>query len=341
MIDVVRTDRFEDWCQAVTEAFVPLDASRRDGGPFHGELRGATLGALRLYQVEAGSHRVRRTSRLIAAERGDYYKLGLQCRGGSVLSQDGRSVALRPGDFSVYDTTRPYTFTFDDPCRLLVLIFPRALLGLPAAGVGRLTATRFSGAGGLGGLISSFLTRAAEVLDDVDERDAHRLGGNVLDLLTTGLAGHLETRPADPDVARRALFTRAVAYVDTHLGEPGLTPGVIAAVLHISPRYLYKLFQSEGVTVASWVRRRRLEACGRDLRDPLLASCPVSLIGARRGLTDAAHFSRLFHAAYGLSPRDYRARQALCAQGQDVRPFLPGPWRGGTDGRPGGADHRR
>ncbi|GGN94657.1 AraC family transcriptional regulator [Actinoplanes lobatus] len=309
MIDVVRTgdlpeaERFDFWRQAVSEAFVPLDASRTGSGAFRGELRGAGLGPIRLYQVDADGHQVRRTSRLIAAEQGDYFKLGLQRHGGSVLAQDGRGAVLRPGDFTVYDTTRPYTFTFGDPGRLLVLIFPRTLLGLSADDVGRLTATRFSGRAGLGALISSFLIRAADVLDDVDVRDNHRLGANVVDLLTTALAGRLDLRPEDPDTVRRALFTRAVAHIDQHLGDAWLAPDQIAAALHISTRYLQKLFQAEGVTVSACVRQRRLEACRHDL---LLTARPVSAIASRWGLPDAAHFSRLFRATYGASPREYR-----------------------------------
>ncbi|WP_433378254.1 helix-turn-helix domain-containing protein [Actinoplanes sp. CA-142083] len=321
MIDVVSTEelppaeRFDYWRHAVSEAFVPLDASRTGSGAFRGELRGASLGPLRLYQVDADSHQVRRTSRLISAEQGDYFKLGLQRAGGSVLVQDGRDAVLRPGDFAVYDTTRPYTFSFDDPCELLVLIFPRALLGLSAGDVGKITATRFSGTAGLGGLISSFLARAADVLDDVDVRDNQRLGTNVLDLLTTALAGHLDTRPADPGAVHRALFTGAVTYIDRHLGDAWLTPDQVAAAQHISTRYLHKLFQAEGATVSAWIRRRRLEACRHDL---MATARPVSAIGARWGLPDAAHFSRLFRAAYGASPRDFRAlSQALCAGEQD------------------------
>jgi AraC-like DNA-binding protein len=355
MIDVVSTadlpkaERFDYWRHAVSETFVPLDATRAGGGDFHGELRGASLGALRLYRVDADGHRVRRTNRLISAEPGDYFKLGLVLDGGAAIRQDGRTAVLEPGDFAVYDTARPYALTHDEPGRLLVLIFPRPLLGLSTDDLARVTATRFSGATGLGGLISSFLSRAADVLDDVDVRDNRRLGTTVLDLLTTGLAGRLDARPADPDAAGRALFTRAAEYIDRHLGETGLTPDRIAAALHISTRYLHKLFRAEGTTVSAWVRRLRLEACGHDLRDPLLAGRPVSVIGARWGLPDAAHFSRLFRAAYGVGPRDYRewhaalgrSGQGLCAPGQDTPVAGAAGWPRGTVGGAGRTDHRR
>jgi hypothetical protein len=87
---------------------------------------------------------------------------------------------------------------------------------------------------------------------------------------------------------------------------------------YISVRYLHKLFELEETTVADWIRRRRLEACHRDLRDPALADQPVSTIAARRGLTSAAHFSRAFRSVYGITPTEYR-RLAL-APGASAQP---------------------
>jgi AraC-like DNA-binding protein len=325
--DLPERERFDFWRHLVSETFVPLDAYRTGGGAFRGELRGASLGALRLYQVDSDPHLVRRTPRLIARTAGDYFKLGLQLRGSSVLTQDGRQAALRDGDFAVYDTTRPYTFAFDDPCRLLVLIFPRAMLGLPERQVAALTATTFSGRSGMGALISSFLARAAVVLDDAGVRDNARLATNVLDLLTTALAGQLDARPASPEQARRALYTRTIAFIELHLGEAWLSPAQIADALHISTRYLHKLFHEEGTTVSAWIRQRRLEACRHDLRDPLYAGRPVSAIANRWGLTDAAHFSRLFRATFGASPRDYRF--GCCPE---RGPAVPGPTAPGPAG---------
>jgi AraC-like DNA-binding protein len=99
---------------------------------------------------------------------------------------------------------------------------------------------------------------------------------------------------------------RVHGFIEARLGDPGLSPGTIAAAHSISPRYLYKLFETQGTGVAAWIRRRRLERCRRDLLDPALADRPVSAIAARWGLTNAAHFSRAFRAAYGAAPSEYR-----------------------------------
>ncbi|HYP73799.1 MAG TPA: helix-turn-helix domain-containing protein, partial [Microbacterium sp.] len=89
-----------------------------------------------------------------------------------------------------------------------------------------------------------------------------------------------------------------------------LSPGSIAAAHYISTRHLHGLFQEQGTTVSTWIRMRRLEQCRRDLADPLHAGSPVAAISARWGFVDAAHFSRSFKQAYGVSPSEYRASRA-------------------------------
>jgi AraC-like DNA-binding protein len=342
MPDVARTldlpcgQRFEYWKQVLSSTFVPLEVSSPGGdGDFRGRLRGCELGSLRLIEVRAEAHTARRTLRLVKAAPAGCYKIGLQLRGTSVLIQDGREATLTPGDFTLYDTDRPYTLAFSDPHRMLVLLFPRELLGLPQARLAGLTATRLPGdAGGLATLIGPFLGQMADLIDEVDARGPGvglRLADNVLDLLGTVLTERLDCAPPDPDAAHRAMMLHITSFIEAHLGEADLDPAQIAAAHHISLRQLHKLFHASGTTVAGWIRQRRLEHCGRDLRDPRCAARPVAAIGARWGYPDPAHFSRLFKASYGVGPRDYRAShvfgpggppysgdQAACAGVQDA-----------------------
>ncbi len=314
MADVARTldlpagQRFDFWKAALAHAFVPLEVTRPGNGPdFRGRLDGYDLGALRVCEVRAEPHTALRTRRLVAAAPSGCYKLGLLLRGSAVLIQDGREATLTPGDFALYDTDRPYTLGFACEHRMLILVFPRDLLGMPGEHVARLTATRLPGAQpGLAGLLPPFLTQVADVMDQVGGRAAVRLSGNVLDLLTTVLAERLDRPDAGADSAHRALMLQITAFIEEHLGSPDLSPQLIAAAHHISLRQLHKLFYGSGTTVGGWIRQRRLERCGRDLRDPALAERPVAAIGARWGYPDPAHFSRLFKSAYGVGPRDYR-----------------------------------
>jgi AraC-like DNA-binding protein len=74
----------------------------------------------------------------------------------------------------------------------------------------------------------------------------------------------------------------------------------------MSLRSLHQLFHGEGLTVAGWIRQRRLERCRRDLADPALASRPVAAIAATWGYPNPADFSRAFRAVHGMPPAEYR-----------------------------------
>jgi AraC-like DNA-binding protein len=104
----------------------------------------------------------------------------------------------------------------------------------------------------------------------------------------------------------RALLTRARSFIEEHLSDPQLTPALVAKEIGVSLRQLQNLFAAEESTVADWIRSRRLERCRHDLADLTLGHVPVSKIGSRWGFSNPSHFSKLFRAKYGISPRDYR-----------------------------------
>jgi AraC-like DNA-binding protein len=109
-----------------------------------------------------------------------------------------------------------------------------------------------------------------------------------------------------PESRKHALLTTIQGFIQQHLGDPGLSPGMIAAAHHISLRSLHQLFRDEGLTVGGWIRRRRLERCRRDLSDPLLAARPIAAIAAAWGFSSASDFSRAFRAVHGLPPAEFR-----------------------------------
>jgi AraC-like DNA-binding protein len=128
----------------------------------------------------------------------------------------------------------------------------------------------------------------------------------VLDVVTVALAERMGAPAAVQDVRRDGLVGRIHAFIESHLGDPDLTPAGVAAAHHISLRYLQKLFEPESHGVAGVIRQRRLERCRDDLLDPAQCERPVAGIAARWGFSSAAHFSRVFREAYGLPPAAFR-----------------------------------
>jgi AraC-like DNA-binding protein len=295
------TERVEYWRTALSQAFVPL-AVTPGPDPLAGTLRTARLDGLQVAEVTGSSQTVYRDRALIRRVDPEYYKIGLQLRGRGVVRQDGREAVLTPGEFTVYDTSRPYRLVNAEPFHHLVLMCPRTALKVPERTMAGRTAVRVSGRHGMGALVAPFLIGLAGQLDAVTPAAAPHLTGAVLDMLAAVFTEGEVARPPSAEL----LLTRMRRYIEDHLGDPELTPDAVAAAHHISPRYLRKLFERDNETVAGWIRARRLEHCRRDLGAAQLRDRPVSAVAARWGLLDAAHFSRSFRATYGISPREYR-----------------------------------
>ena len=301
------TNQLEVFRATVTQTFVPLTIEGVESG-FAGTVSHVGIGHMHVADVAAGPHVVRRTGALIRRSDPGFYKLSLQISGRSVLSQDDRQAVLSPGDFVVYDTTRPYELAFPGSFRMIVLMFPRELLQLSALSMNSSTGKCISGRFGLGATISPFIVGAARQAEACSAQAGSRLADAVVDMLSASFVDERDSTDCCAGQGRHQveLLNRIRDYVEDHLSDPELVPSAIAAAHYISPRYLRKLFEAEGDSVTRWIRTRRLDHCRRDLLRADLSDRSVSAIGASWGLTDAAHFSRLFKAAYGLSPRDYR-----------------------------------
>lgn len=306
--DVPAGLRAEYFHEVVGAAVGPLDVRAGDGDEVPDQVRAADLGAVRIGELSASRPGgADRTRRHIQAMDDDLCKVDVVAHGQVVVEQDGRQARLRAGDFAFVDLSRPAHWTNAWSTRVVAIAFPRKLLPLPADDVAGLTAVGLTPDQGPDALFSSTARQLARQVEHLDPAGGARVGTAALDLLTVALAGRLDRHAGLPDdVPGRALVLRVHAFIEDQLTDPELTPVAIARAHHVSLRSLYKLFEGEQRSVAGLIRERRLERSRRDLLDPSLGDVPVSAIAARWGLTNPAHFSRAFRAAYGASPVDYR-----------------------------------
>ncbi|MGW1586331.1 helix-turn-helix domain-containing protein [Streptomyces sp. NPDC002386] len=257
------------------------------GRPPRGVVR--DLGDVRVASVGGGAVAVRGDGR----EPG--WHLLLVRHGDLVLEQEGRTLRAGPGGSVLLDSALPYRLRLAGDSAGLV----SAHLGGRPRAHGRLRTRELGARPDLAVLVAGLLAGLAGERAPHRPGDEQRLGAVVSDLVALLLD---EEDPGDS-----ALLPRIQAYIVRHLPDGGLTPDRVAAAHHISTRYLHRLFQRQGLTVASWIRTQRLERCRRDLHDPGLSRLPVHVIGARWGFAQAADFSRAFRAAYGTTPTCFRA----------------------------------
>lgn len=318
MSTVIRADQVpsadrQDFLTEVTAAtWVPMDCRPLYDVDYQAEFRASGLGPMQVVAMEVMPVVVRRTPELISRADPDMLKMVL-VRGGNtcVVEQDGRQARLSAADIACYDTRRPYQVACgadgDRPTAMMTFMFPPSMLPLCRNQLRGLTAVRIPASTGLGDLTSQFLLHLARNIDHYSPAEAARLSTAALEVLATRLAHELDVRDwGTQETRRHALLTTVQAFIQQHLGDSGLSPAMIAAAHHISLRSLQQLFHDEGLTVAGWIRRRRLECCRRDLSDPAQAARPVAAIAARWGFASAADFSRAFRSVHGLPPAEYR-----------------------------------
>ncbi|WP_347629577.1 helix-turn-helix domain-containing protein [Sphaerisporangium sp. B11E5] len=313
-------ERFDFWREAAADMLIPsmLDSDHSDD--FQARLRLLDLGDVRVSVLRYPPLETCRPASLVRRSDPEGYQFMLTLRGGHRLVHGGADVTSREGRFLLSDTSRPWqgwASGEDGVVEGIMVQVPRAVLPLPAGAVRRLTGVPLCGRTGFGALLGGCLRHMAAAARSLTPADGPHLAGLTVQLLTALCTHHLG-RPARA-CPGTALFLRARAHIEAHLGDPGLTPATLAAACQVSVRHLHRLFRDQGVTVAAWVRHRRLESCRRDLADPALNHRYVHAIAARRGLPDPAAFSRAFRAAYGMSPRDYRRfAQEVVADGEQT-----------------------
>jgi len=304
-------DRVDFFREMTTAVWVPMECRPGLDADYRAEFRASGLGPMQVVVMDIMPTTVHRTPQLISQADPDMLKMLLVCGGGaSAVAQGGQQARLSPGEFALYNTRRPYEVRCgvdDEPTQLLTFMFPPSLLPLSPGRLRDLAAVRIPATSGVGELTSQFLLQLARNIDSYTPADAARLSAAALEILAARLAHELDNRDwGTPETRRHALLTAVQGFIQQHLGDPELSPAAIAAAHHMSLRSLHQLFHEEGLTVAGWIRRRRLECCRRDLSDPALAARPVAAIAARWGFSSASDFSRAFRAGHGVPPAEYR-----------------------------------
>jgi AraC-like DNA-binding protein len=249
--------------------------------------------------------------------------LAVQVAGTTVVEQAGRRAVLRPGDMTVYDATRPYTvrpytvrpYTVRNRAwtQLHHFRIPRDALALPRARLDPLLAVRIgTDTNPLAAAVGSFFATLAgsPALDRPDA--AHAVAEPSIQLVRALLAVHAG---ADDEPLEDALVLGVQQYVRDHLRERDLGPARIAAAHHVSVRQLYAVLARAGIGLRASIQHQRLEECRRELRDPRFAHQAVATIGGRWWFVDPSHFGRVFKAAYGQTPNEWRTARAPGASG--------------------------
>jgi AraC-like DNA-binding protein len=276
-----------------------------DGGNFKGCIEYGNLGAAGICRVRSSSNRYLRQP----APRFDSdapAMLVLQTKGISSFQQDQRRICLAPGDWNIYDTTRPFSITSDGDSEHLVFLHRHAesrrvlqlLADMPRRSFG-----------------SNGIERAARDLMLVTFRECGRMscrsGEVAAEALLRMMHAAIEEAAETQAAPVQSLRDQIIAFIDARVADDDLAVGTIATAFGYSTRQIHRMFQDQtGMTVSEYIWKARLAHVLQDLRSAASRDKTITEIAFTWGFSNAAHFSRTFKEAYGMTPTQCRNASA-------------------------------
>jgi AraC-like DNA-binding protein len=243
---------------------------------------------------------------------GDDVFFGVNLTGESTARQRGRELALRSGDAGFFmGAESDVCITRPTPVRFVGLRLPLTRLAPLVANPGdagmRVVPREARPL--------QLLTRYLQALDMGASIDSLELGRTVAqhicDLIALSIGAHRDATTLLRQRGVRAARLRAIkADIAAHANDFELKVSAVALRHGVTPRYIQKLFEDDGVTFSEYVLGRRLDEAHLSLADPQLADQSISAIAFDAGFSDLSYFNRTYRRRFGTTPTETRMQAA-------------------------------
>lgn len=303
-------DRFDYWREVRAKGLfgVTAELARERRADFFGEFSLRQLGGAGLVELKASPYTVERSASDIASAPGDaicvYQQLG---SGGWFGGMRGSDFAIANGSFATSHTDLPYRTAPLGAGGFHLRILKIPVSSIPAQDKRlRELAPRTFDDPTLAPLLGACFADFGEAAADGGAADATSLVQALahLALIERGILRPGSRRgQAALRIARHSQARRLIA---RHLQDPKLAPTTVADLLGISVRHLHMLFETAEKSFSQTVTDERLKQSRRLMREAperLIADIATSC-----GFESLATYYRVFNAAYGMAPGDFRAQ---------------------------------
>lgn len=300
-VGLVEPDRVERWEQHNERALVSLSCRGLNDNPLDARELTLRLPQLTFAEVAANPHVVERTKQQIDRTSSDGVALYFSLFGEAFFYHEAGVLIQRPGTLLVTDLSRPFMRGFAQGLEEYVLTVPRGLFETVAARALPKSPITLSFADVPGGDAAAAelarLVRGSLAAPDASAGARETTEESALGLLRAMFS---------TDAAHSASSYRraALAYIDRHLRDAGLSVTRVAEAVGVSERHLARVFAETGTGVARTILERRLELAHHLLSRR--SDLPVSEVAGFCGFASAAHFARVFRERYEVTPAEAR-----------------------------------
>ena len=306
--EIPEAEQFDYWHELIGDVFPSLaitpNADYR--GKFSGQITQHVSVGFAYAEVIADGYRARRSPEHIRRRHEDAFMVVVQRTGVSRIEQDGRKSTLLPGQFLLCDSTRPYSLDLPAPFHHALITLPGGLLRDFLSGVERFTARPLAGDMGVGKMFLGLVDLLRESSSELDLQAIYGVADSLVGLLCAAISTLPEARRKNAKGIETYHRQRILKVVREKLMDPQLTVDLVAETVQLSPRYIFRLFSNQGISLTSWIWHERLNIARRELSSPLSAHRSIADIAFSIGFKDAAHFSRMFKSVFERTPSDFR-----------------------------------
>jgi AraC-like DNA-binding protein len=265
------------------------------------------LGAVSLSTIRGNPLSIQRTLNASQCNVEQTVVLTMQLSGTCVVRQNEREAVVRPGEFVIHDSSRPFAVSGTQAVEQITVSVPRNVLALPSSALRAASAQTIGPSHPTAEVAATYFRQLVHSTGPDHTREADPLGPPCIELIRALIATTQEQRSgvaAEPP--HRTLQQRVMTYVWAHLGDSDLSASRVAAEHHISVRQLYQVLSRAGISLSDWIRNQRLEESRRELVSLHGRHATIESVARRCGFASASHFSRAFKKTYGMSPRQWR-----------------------------------
>ncbi|MDO6683257.1 transcriptional regulator FeaR [Oceanobacter sp. 5_MG-2023] len=283
--------------------------------PFLGSIQLSNLGGLEVAHIETNAHRVERDYKATQDDR--YCFLILQTGGIMGFSAcNGEELALKPGEIVLIDSSWRFNMLPQGLIQQTSVHLPRTLVQnlLP----GKQPFHKLSSNGISTQMLRNMMQQLRYSNTHFGAADSEGMA------LQQALASLLQPALNLHEQAPSSLRALAEQHIVRLLQDHRLSPERLADEMHISRRTLYRLFESEGQSIAHRILTLRLDRCSAELEWPGNDALSITDIAFKWGFSDVSQFSRAFKRERGISPREYRQLSLQAANiAQDTSSHAP------------------
>ncbi len=306
--DIPESDRVARWREHHARVALNVEIEPAHNHAFEACNVSRILPVLHLMSFKLSPARMLRTR---VNDGNDELALLVNRTGHLTVTARGREVPLAPGDGVLISSDEVMVCERSSLGELLSLRVPRSILSSIVVGIDdavmRLIPRQSE--------TLSLLTRYAGSLIDSNALAAPFLRNvavsHVHDLIALTLgATHDAAEVASARGLRAARLRTAKVYIVENSSRQDLSVGAVAAHLGVAPRYLQRLFESDGTTFSAFLLGQRLTRAYRMLWDSQFSARPVSVVAYDVGFGDLSYFNRCFRRQYGLTPTDIKEASA-------------------------------